>query len=183
MRLRKVSGVALSINPPVTASNSISSSVRSSNVPCRRFEVWLVLLMIFSIKPANGPIRSPGAATLAHRSLRRCEPVHHQHPNQTFRDGHHSDGQRELRRSASRPDEADQCGGRNSLRRAANASKASTAAMRSPYAAGTAKAAGNSGATTPFTRNASPTKRKRCKRRRGRKASTRAWARSSGQKY
>jgi hypothetical protein len=47
----------------------------------------------------------------------------------------------------------------NPLRRAANASKASTAAMRSPYAAGTAKAAGNSGATTPFTRNASPINR------------------------
>src|SRR6516225_5612439 len=69
------------------------------------------------------------------------------------------------------------------LCKAANASKASTAAMRSPYAAGTAKAAGNSGATTPFTRKASPTNRKLCKRRRGRKASTRAWARSSGQKY
>src|SRR6516225_8943225 len=69
----------------------------------------------------------------------------------------------------------------NPLRRAANATKASTAAVRSPYAAGTAKAAGNPGATTPFTRNASPINRKLCKRRRGRKASPRAWVRSSGQ--
>src|SRR5215467_15998785 len=54
----------------------------------------------------------------------------------------------------------------NPLRRAAIATKASSAAMRSPYAAGTAKAAGNSGATTPFTRNASPINRKLCKRER-----------------
>src|SRR5262245_24403200 len=52
----------------------------------------------------------------------------------------------------------------NPLRRAANATKASTAAVRSPYAAGAAKAAGNPGATTPFTRNASPINRKLCKR-------------------
>src|SRR5262249_60125798 len=54
----------------------------------------------------------------------------------------------------------------NPRRRATNATKASSAAMRSPYAAGTAKAAGNSGATTPFTRNASPINRKLCKRER-----------------
>jgi hypothetical protein len=52
------------------------------------FELSLLLLMFFSIQAsADHPIA--GAATLAQRSRRHCEPVHHLHPNPTFRDGHH----------------------------------------------------------------------------------------------
>jgi hypothetical protein len=55
--------------------------------------------------------------------------------------------------------------------------------MRSPYAAGLAKAAGKSGDTTPDTRNAKPMNRKQCRRRSGRRASAGGWRRSSGQMY
>ena len=52
------------------------------------FELSLLLLMIFSIKPATDhPIA--GAATLAQRSHRHCEQVHRLHRNPTFRDGRH----------------------------------------------------------------------------------------------
>jgi hypothetical protein len=55
----------------------------------------LLLLMLFSIKSANG------AATLAQRSRCRCEPVHCRNPNRTFGDGHHN-GERALARDVSR---------------------------------------------------------------------------------
>src|SRR5262249_17233397 len=70
----------------------------------------------------------------------------------------------------------------NLLCSAASASKARTAATRSPYAAGRAKAAGRSGETTPGTKNAKPTNLKLCKRRSGRKARTRGWMSSAGQR-
>jgi hypothetical protein len=55
----------------------------------RVLRVSLVLFMIFSIQAsADRPIA--GAATLAQRSQRHCEPVHRRPPNQTFCDGRHS---------------------------------------------------------------------------------------------
>src|SRR5215472_17330759 len=62
-------------------------------------------------------------------------------------------------------------------------SKASIAAMMSPYAAEYAKADGTSGDTTPGTRNANPTKRKLWRMSTGRNASARCRRRSSGQMY
>jgi hypothetical protein len=41
------------------------------------------------LHPSLASIHRWCAATLAQRSLRHCEPVHRQHPNPTFRDGHH----------------------------------------------------------------------------------------------
>src|SRR5262245_8484217 len=64
-----------------------------------------------------------------------------------------------------------------------SASKASIAAMMSPYAAECAKADGVSCDTTPGTRNANPMKRKLCRMSRGRKASARSRTRTSGQMY
>jgi hypothetical protein len=65
----------------------------------------------------------------------------------------------------------------------ARASSARTAAIRSPYAAGRAKAPDNSGPTTPGTKKAKPMNRKLCKMSIGRRAWTRDWLRSSGQRY
>src|SRR5215472_16826954 len=64
-----------------------------------------------------------------------------------------------------------------------SASKASIAAMMSPYAAECAKADGRSGDTTPGTRTANPMKRKLCRMSRGCNASARGRRRSSGQMY
>src|SRR5215471_14732274 len=66
---------------------------------------------------------------------------------------------------------------------AISASKASIAAMMSPYAAEWAKADGRSGDTTPGTRNANPMKRKLWRMSRGGNASTCCQRRSSGQMY
>src|SRR5262249_15962501 len=63
------------------------------------------------------------------------------------------------------------------------ASKASIAAMISPYAADCAKAEGRSGDTTPGTRNANPMKRKLCRMSKGRNASAGCRRRSCGQMY
>src|SRR5262249_31598000 len=64
-----------------------------------------------------------------------------------------------------------------------SASKASIAAMMSPYAAACANADGRSGATTPGTKKATPMKRKLCRMSTGRNASARCRRRSSGQMY
>jgi hypothetical protein len=49
----------------------------------------VVLVMILSILGQRGrPIA--GAATLAQRCRRSCEPVHWRRPNPTFRDNHHT---------------------------------------------------------------------------------------------
>jgi hypothetical protein len=64
-----------------------------------------------------------------------------------------------------------------------SASKASIAAMMSPYAAECANAYGRSGETTPGTKNANPMKRKLWRISRGRKASSRGRRRSFGQMY
>jgi hypothetical protein len=81
-------GRPLSDQPPLTASNSLSASTRVSILTRSSFEVSLVLLMIFSIKPAR--TIHAGAATLAQQCRRSCELVHRRHPNPTFCDGHHS---------------------------------------------------------------------------------------------
>src|SRR5579864_3049733 len=64
-----------------------------------------------------------------------------------------------------------------------SASKASIAAMVSPYAAECAKADGRSGDTTPGTRNANPMKRKLWRMSTGRNASARCRRHSFGQMY
>src|SRR5215510_791541 len=63
------------------------------------------------------------------------------------------------------------------------ANKARIEVVRSPYAAGRAKATGRSGDTTPGIRKAKPTNRKVCKRSNGRRASVRGTRRSAGQMY
>src|SRR5262245_55865701 len=55
--------------------------------------------------------------------------------------------------------------------------------MRSPWAAGRAKAIGKSGETTPVTKKANPINRKPCKKSIGRRARARGRLRSAGQKY
>src|SRR5262245_5134973 len=71
----------------------------------------------------------------------------------------------------------------NTLFSAAIASKARIEVVRSPYAAGRAKATGRSSETTPGITKAKPTNRKVCKRSNGRKASVRGTRRSAGQMY
>src|SRR5262245_20563099 len=71
----------------------------------------------------------------------------------------------------------------NELPNVAIASKAKIDVVKSPYAAGRAKAIGRSGDTTPGIRNAKPTNRKVCKRSNGRRASVRGTRRSAGQMY
>src|SRR5262245_50252643 len=71
----------------------------------------------------------------------------------------------------------------NVLPKVAIASKARIEELRSPYAAGRAKAAGRSGETTPGIKKAKPTNRKVCNRSNGRMASTRGARRSAGQMY
>src|SRR5215470_16032000 len=63
------------------------------------------------------------------------------------------------------------------------ANKARIEVVRSPYAAGRAKATGRSGDTTPGITKAKPTNRKVCKRSNGRRASVRGTRRSAGQMY
>jgi hypothetical protein len=46
---------------------------------------------MFSIKQ-RGPSVA-GATTLAQRSRRRCDAGHRRHPNRTFCDGHHNEGE------------------------------------------------------------------------------------------
>jgi len=46
---------------------------------------------MFSIKQ-RGPSVA-GATTLAQRSRRRCDAGHRRHPNRTFGDGHHNEGE------------------------------------------------------------------------------------------
>src|SRR5262245_41366067 len=71
----------------------------------------------------------------------------------------------------------------NELPNVAIASKAKIDVLKSPYAAGRAKAIGRSGDTTPGIRKAKPTNRKVCKRSNGRRASVRGTRRSAGQMY
>src|SRR5215468_6701326 len=71
----------------------------------------------------------------------------------------------------------------NELPNVAIASKAKIDVVKSPYAAGRAKAIGRSGDTTPGIRKAKPTNRKVCKRSNGRRASIRGTRRSAGQMY
>src|SRR5215472_9924598 len=71
----------------------------------------------------------------------------------------------------------------NTLFSVAIASKARIEVVRSPYAAGRAKATGRSGDTTPGITKAKPTNRKVCKRSNGRSASVRGTRRSAGQMY
>src|SRR5262249_40505341 len=71
----------------------------------------------------------------------------------------------------------------NVLPKVAIASKARIAELRSPYAAGRAKATGRSGETTPGITKAKPTNRKVCKRSNRRRASARGTRRSAGQTY
>jgi hypothetical protein len=71
----------------------------------------------------------------------------------------------------------------NELPNVAIASKAKIEALRSPYAAGRAKATGRSGDTTPGITKAKPTNRKVRKRSSRRKASVRGTRRSAGQMY
>src|SRR5215813_13309040 len=63
------------------------------------------------------------------------------------------------------------------------ANKARIEVVRSPYAAGRAKATGRSGDTTPGIRKTKPTNRKVCKRSNGRRDSVRGTRRSAGQMY
>src|SRR6516225_583795 len=71
----------------------------------------------------------------------------------------------------------------NELPNVAIASQAKIDVVKSPYAAGRAKAAGRSGDTTPGIRKAKPTNRNVCKRSNGRRASIRGTRRSAGQMY
>jgi hypothetical protein len=50
-------GMPFSDQTPLTASNSLSASTRVSILTRSSFKVSLVLLMIFSIKPANDRVR------------------------------------------------------------------------------------------------------------------------------
>jgi len=72
---------------------------------------------------------------------------------------------------------------RNMLFSVAIANKARIQVVRSPYAAGRAKATGRSGDITPGITKAKPTKRKVCKRSNRRRASVRGTRRSAGQMY
>ena len=73
--------------PPLTFSSSSSRNSRTC-VARPSFELSLLLLMFFSIKPANGPIQS--LVRPRWRNARRhCKPVHWRHLNRHFCDGHH----------------------------------------------------------------------------------------------
>lgn len=79
---------APTVRPPVTASNSLFMSTRTSILARPSFVLLLLLLMIFSTSQrTNYPIA--GAGMVAQRSRRHCEPVHQRHLNRTFRDDHH----------------------------------------------------------------------------------------------